>query len=394
LKDSDIFNKRELRLLYSKKPEFRPIKVLTLNDAKKIRVPSINEADVLTQPSIDQIIVEFLKQYEVNIKPQNVGDWNGWDTIATIDAFMNRGSGGSTIANTLFYASRSNQVSQSAQDWQTWKRWALDHKNFDKYKDEVIQNIISHNENAIKEVEALIRKAELHNKNAIKEVEESIRKAELHNEKLVKKLQKLELKEYVSQLVESDNLRKKQIRKIISIFVLLIVLIGSFRFIRSVKTRKYIEFGLENGKKENYKEAISDFKNAINLNSNSSTAYTAYYNLGIIYNNLERFEDALLNLNKGLDLPSKYHEDADYAYSERAYVKYKLGDAQGALIDIDKAISIRPTFNMGEYYFERFVYRKELGNIRGACDDITTLKFSFGKIPPKAIQTWFEESCN
>ena len=150
LKDSEIFNERERRLLYSKKPELRPIKV-----------PSINEAVLLTQPSIDQIIVEFLKQYDVNVKPQNVGSWNGWDTIATLDAFMNRGSGGSTIANTLFYASRSNQVSQSAQDWQTWKRWALDHKNFDQYKDEVIQSININNENAIKEVEESIRRAEL-----------------------------------------------------------------------------------------------------------------------------------------------------------------------------------------------------------------------------------------
>lgn len=235
MKDSDIFNQRELRLLYSKKPEFRPIKVLTSNDAKTIRVPSRNEVNLLIQPSIDQIIVEFLKQYEVNIKPQNVGDWNGWDTIATLDAFMNRGSGGSTIANTLFYASRSNQVSQSAQDWQTWKRWALDHKNFDKYKDDVIQSIISHNENAIKDVEESIRKAELHNKNAIKEIEESNRKAELHNENLFKELQKQkpELKEYVSKLVENENLeiaklqkKKTKIIKILGISITSLTLIS------------------------------------------------------------------------------------------------------------------------------------------------------------------------
>lgn len=233
MKDSDIFSQRELRLLYSKKPELKPLKIPSINEAKTIKVPSINEAVLLTQPSIDQIIVEFLKQYEVNIKPQNVGDWNGWDTIATLDAFMNRGSGGSTIANTLFYASRSNQVSQSAQDWQTWKRWAIDHKNFDKYKDDVIQGIISHNENAIKDVEESIRKAELNNKNAIKEVEQSIRKAELHNENLVRKLQKQkpEFKEYISQLVESENLRIKKLRlkrNKIFIFILLpIFLMGS-----------------------------------------------------------------------------------------------------------------------------------------------------------------------
>ena len=108
----------------------------------------------------------------------------------------------------MFMANRSNQINSAAQDWGTWKRWALDHKNFDQYKDEVMQTINFHNENATKEVEERIRQAELHNINAIEEVKNSIRQVELHNEKLVKKLQKqeTELKEYVSQLVESENL--------------------------------------------------------------------------------------------------------------------------------------------------------------------------------------------
>ncbi len=231
MKDSDIFNQKELHWLYFKKPELKPIKVPTLDDAKTIRVPSINEANLLTEPSIDQIIIEFLRQYDVNVEPKNVGEWNGWDTLATLGILFSKEGSTNNIASTMFAANRSNQVSSAAQDWGTWKRWALDHKNFDQYKDDVIQRINSHNKNAIEEVEKLIIEAELHNKNAIEEIEQTIEKAKLHNENLVKKLQeqKTELKEYVSTFVESDNLRikKERLKAIwISVFLLPIFLIG------------------------------------------------------------------------------------------------------------------------------------------------------------------------
>ena len=131
----------------------------------------------------------------MNIKPQNVGDWNGWDTIATLDAFMNRGSGGSSIANTLFYASRSNQVSQSAQDWQTWKRWALDHKDFDQYKKNVIETI------------------NLHNNKVTADIEEQIRKVELNIQTASKLLTDPDAKEYISELIKKDDLKKRKQQK-------------------------------------------------------------------------------------------------------------------------------------------------------------------------------------
>ena len=73
--------------MYSNKPELRPNKVPTLNDANTIRVPSLNEVNLLTQPSIDQIVIEFLKQFEVNVKPRTVGAWNGWDVLSVLTTF-------------------------------------------------------------------------------------------------------------------------------------------------------------------------------------------------------------------------------------------------------------------------------------------------------------------
>ena len=122
LKDSDIFNQRELRLLYSKKSELRPIKVPTLNDANTIRVPSLSEVVLLEQPSVDQIIIEFLKQYDGNVEPRSVGAWNGWDTLSTAASIFAKEGSTLNIASTMFMANRSNQVNSAAQDWGTWKR--------------------------------------------------------------------------------------------------------------------------------------------------------------------------------------------------------------------------------------------------------------------------------
>ncbi len=316
LKDSDIFNERERRLLYAKKPELRPAKVPSLKDANTIRVPSLNDVVLLEQPSVDQIIIEFLRQYEVNVKPRSVGSWNGWDTLSTVSALFAREGSTLNISSTMFMANRSNQVNSAAQDWGTWKRWALDHKNFEQYQEDVIQTINLHNEKLIKEVEEGIRKAKLHNKNAIKEVEESIRRAELHNENLVKKLQKqkIELKEYISQLIESENLQIEKIRKntinnlvvilkksVYPLFAIILILMG-YEFIsrpklpessrqriqlmtnpndkNALKARLYFYEGqLEFGGND-YKNAKYWYKKAIKLDKNLKGAN---YALGLTF---------------------------------------------------------------------------------------------------------------
>ena len=158
LKDYDIFNERERRLLYSKKPELRPTKVPNLNDANTIRVPSLSDVVFLEQPSVDQIIIEFLRQYEVYVKPRSVGPWNGWDTLSTASYIFAEEGSTLNIASTMFMANRSNQVNSAAQDWGTWKRWALDHKNFEKYRDDVIQTIKIHNETALKKLKRKLEK--------------------------------------------------------------------------------------------------------------------------------------------------------------------------------------------------------------------------------------------
>ena len=120
----NIFSKHELKFLTQKRPELVPL-----------NLPSANDAQLLTEPSIDQIIVQFLKQYDVKVKPRSVGEFNGWDALSALTTFYSANEKNSSfnVASSILMANRSNQVNSAAQDWGTWKRWALDHKNFEQF---------------------------------------------------------------------------------------------------------------------------------------------------------------------------------------------------------------------------------------------------------------------
>ena len=348
MRESNIFNERERRLLYEKKPELRPAKVPSLKDAKTMRVPSLNDVVLLEKPSVDQIIIEFLKQYEVNVKPRSVGVWNGWDTLSTLSVLFAREGSTLNISSTMFMANRSNQVNTAAQDWGTWKRWALDHKNFEQYKEDVIQTIDLHNENLIKEVEERIRKAKLHNKNAIEDIKKSIREKELYNSNLAKKLQDPELKDYVSKLVESENLQIEKQRKnsrsrlnklMVSLISITLLFIG-FRYITrpqlSRENRQLIlysnnqdaleaKLSFVEGEKaynsKNYRIAKYWFERTLKLDKNLKGVDYAYgltlYKLAMsrdlgagsfvcpAVNNLEKVKSSDPNFNKANELLTK-----------------------------------------------------------------------------------------
>ena len=61
-KVEEIFSQEELDYLSKKRPDLVPMDL-----------PSLSDAPTLRQPSLDQIIVKFLKKYEVNVDPRSVG---------------------------------------------------------------------------------------------------------------------------------------------------------------------------------------------------------------------------------------------------------------------------------------------------------------------------------
>ena len=219
-KIKSIFSKYELRFLSQKRPDLVPL-----------NLPSRNDAQLLTEPSIDQIIVQFLKQYDVKVKPRSVGEFNGWDALSALTTFYSANEKNSSfnVASSILMANRSNQVNSAAQDWGTWKRWALDHKNFEQFKGDVIKNI------------------SLHNENATKEVEEAIKKAELNNKKIFAILEEPDAKQFIAQQKELVNQKKALISFYSSILLIIaFFLIVLFAFLSGFGVLKKENFEVLN----------------------------------------------------------------------------------------------------------------------------------------------------
>ena len=83
--------------------------------------------------SLDTIIVEFLKKYEVYVKPVTTQTRNvGQDAVAGAIT----GAFGADVGGDAFQI--SGQAKQTkVQEWTQWKQWALDHKDFEAFKNEM-----------------------------------------------------------------------------------------------------------------------------------------------------------------------------------------------------------------------------------------------------------------
>ncbi|WP_299493612.1 serine protease [Acaryochloris sp. IP29b_bin.137] len=75
-------------------------------------------------------------------------------------------------------------------------------------------------------------------------------------------------------------------------------------------------------------------------------------------------QGALRDLNQAISLNPNYAS----AYGDRATIKFQQGDRQGALTDLDRAIQIDP--QLADAYGIRGLYRVVTGNIRGAQSDV------------------------
>ena len=106
------YTKAELEFIGSQKPEFR----------------------YKTPPTLDSVIVEFLKNYEVFVKPVTSGTKKIGDAAV---AGAITGAFGADVGGDAFLVSGQNKQTQ-IQEWTQWKQWALDHKDFPAFKDERI----------------------------------------------------------------------------------------------------------------------------------------------------------------------------------------------------------------------------------------------------------------
>ena len=87
------------------------------------------------KPSLDSIVVEFLKQYEVYVKPASTAETPGGRDRAS-SAFFGAVSGATGNFDIAADAAIiSNQRKGAAiQEWTQWKQWALDHSAFEAFR--------------------------------------------------------------------------------------------------------------------------------------------------------------------------------------------------------------------------------------------------------------------
>ncbi len=98
----------------------------------------------IPEPSLDSVIVEFLKQYEVYVRPASTGARN-----AAADAVMGGlmgGLGGPTAVG-IDSGLRNQSKNAAVQEWTQWKQWALDHKDFPAFREKTQGKAKEHNSN-------------------------------------------------------------------------------------------------------------------------------------------------------------------------------------------------------------------------------------------------------
>ena len=98
----------------------------------------------------------------------------------------------------------------------------------------------------------------------------------------------------------------------------------------------YLQRGNENHALGNYKEAITDYDKAIELNPE----YISYNNRGLANSNLGNHEVAITNYNKAIELNPQYA----IAYDSRGTAKSALRQHEEAIEDYNKAIELNPQY--------------------------------------------------
>lgn len=129
-----------------------------------------------------------------------------------------------------------------------------------------------------------------------------------------------------------------------------------------------------------YKMAHKYLTNSININPSETGAYKER---GIANRNLGNLQNALLDLNKAIELETDYHQ----AFNSRAILYEDFNEPELALQDYNIAIELNP--NSGLYYFNRGTYLIDLGRIGEACEDLN-IALSLGHDEAKS---YIEEHC-
>ncbi len=147
-------------------------------------------------PTLDDLIVDFLKKFDVIVKPINEIEKNFYK--------VNQKDFNKFLLDEDLYYERIETKDREINDWKEWSRWALDHSDFEKYR-------IS-----------------------------KIKDNQLFNKKILEKLNSDEVKDEFKKILKNNN--NFQLNKVHIFLLILFVFIFSIKFISLIFSEKNIKF--------------------------------------------------------------------------------------------------------------------------------------------------------
>jgi tetratricopeptide (TPR) repeat protein len=113
-----------------------------------------------------------------------------------------------------------------------------------------------------------------------------------------------------------------------------------------------------------YAEAVSLYSLAIEANASNPDIYDAYFSRGIALAHLKKFDRALDDYTKAIELKPNFKE----AYFERGLLRLTLKKFDGAIADLDMVIKLDPKNYVA--YANRAIARFITGDSEKAISDI------------------------
>jgi tetratricopeptide (TPR) repeat protein len=121
----------------------------------------------------------------------------------------------------------------------------------------------------------------------------------------------------------------------------------------SDRAATFINRGILKSRNEDAAGALDDYNHGLTMNGDLGEGYV---DRGATYIVMQRYNDALTDINKGIALGAKKPE---IAYYDRAIVDEAMGDVRSAYQDYRKAVELEPDFTLATEQLARFkVIRK------------------------------------
>ena len=116
----------------------------------------------------------------------------------------------------------------------------------------------------------------------------------------------------------------------------------------------YINRGILRARADDSFGALADCNKGLKLNAGMGDGYV---DRGTVYIVLQKYDDALTDINRGIAMGA---HKPQIAYYDRAIVNEALGNVRAAYLDYKKAVEIEPNFTLANEQLARFkVVRKD-----------------------------------